>query len=151
MARRIYWDKIPLRPSMTPIHADNPSLQASSQTYLPVFIYGTAWKKERTENLVYQAIHAGFRAIDTAAQPKHYREDLVGKGIERTIREGFVKREDLYVGVFLSSFVPFGEPAGLLHSNLTGHLHNTSGSQVPRPLLLLPWFCQFGLAMRQAC
>jgi diketogulonate reductase-like aldo/keto reductase len=40
-------------------------------------IYGTAWKKERTKDLVYRAIASGFRAIDTACQPKHYSERLV--------------------------------------------------------------------------
>ena len=36
-------------------------------------IYGTAWKAERTTKLVYQALQAGFRGIDTAAQPRHYQ------------------------------------------------------------------------------
>ena len=40
-------------------------------------IYGTAWKKERTLPLVLQALEAGFRRIDTAAQLKHYEEPLV--------------------------------------------------------------------------
>lgn len=64
---------------------------------VPKFLYGTAWKKERTEELVYQALKAGFRGIDTAAQPRHYREDLVGKGIKRAIQDGIVTREELYV------------------------------------------------------
>jgi len=66
-------------------------------TALPILIYGTAWKKDRTADFVYKALGAGFRAVDTAAQPKHYREDLVGDGIRRAIREGIVKREGLYV------------------------------------------------------
>ena len=41
---------------------------------MPKIIYGTAWKKERTAQLVEQAIVAGFRGIDTACQPKHYHE-----------------------------------------------------------------------------
>lgn len=45
-------------------------------------IYGTAWKKEKTAELVKQALKSGFRALDTAAQPKHYREDLVGHGCQ---------------------------------------------------------------------
>lgn len=60
-------------------------------------IYGTAWKGDRTADLVYQAIEAGFRAFATAAQPKHYREHLVGEGIRRAIFEGIVSREDLFV------------------------------------------------------
>lgn len=64
---------------------------------LPAFIYGTAWKKESTVDLVYQALCNGFTAIDTAAQPKHYREDLVAAGISRAIKDGKVKRSDIYV------------------------------------------------------
>lgn len=68
-----------------------------SPTELPTLIYGTAWKKDRSADLVYTALKAGFRAIDTAAQPKHYREDLVGEGIRKAIAEGIVKRENIYV------------------------------------------------------
>ncbi|KAH8656962.1 NADP-dependent oxidoreductase domain-containing protein [Tricladium varicosporioides] len=64
---------------------------------IPKLIYGTAWKKERSAELVYQAINAGFRAIDTAAQPRHYREDLVAQGIRRAIEDGIVKRDELYI------------------------------------------------------
>ena len=48
---------------------------------MPRLIYGTAWKKERTTDLVVQAILAGFRGIDTACQPKHYSEALVGDAL----------------------------------------------------------------------
>ncbi len=40
---------------------------------MPRLIYGTAWKKEATAQLVIKAILNGFRGIDTACQPKHYR------------------------------------------------------------------------------
>lgn len=53
-------------------------------------MYGTAWKKERTSDLVVQAVRAGFRGIDTACQPKHYREDLVGEALLRLEKEGAV-------------------------------------------------------------
>ncbi|KAF3393211.1 hypothetical protein DPV78_010087 [Talaromyces pinophilus] len=66
-------------------------------TEMPTLIYGTAWKKDRSAELVYTALKAGFRALDTAAQPKHYREDLVGEGIRKAIAEGIVKREDIYL------------------------------------------------------
>jgi diketogulonate reductase-like aldo/keto reductase len=36
-------------------------------------------------------------AIDTAAQPKHYREDLVAAGISRAIKDGIIRRKDLYL------------------------------------------------------
>jgi diketogulonate reductase-like aldo/keto reductase len=44
-------------------------------------IYGTAWKKERTAELVRTAYAAGFRAFDTANQPRHYQEPLVGEAL----------------------------------------------------------------------
>ena len=47
----------------------------------PQFIYGTAWKEERTEALVKQALDAGFRAFDTANQRKHYHEVGLGRGL----------------------------------------------------------------------
>lgn len=60
-------------------------------------IYGTAWKKERTTSLVVSAVLAGFRAIDTAGQPKHYREDLVGEALQVLYERHGYKREDLFV------------------------------------------------------
>lgn len=48
---------------------------------MPRLIYGTAWKAERTAALVEAALRAGFRGIDTAAQPKHYFEAGVGVGL----------------------------------------------------------------------
>lgn len=44
-------------------------------------IYGTAWKKEKSAELVTTALQCGFRRVDTACQPKHYNEAGVGKGI----------------------------------------------------------------------
>jgi len=46
----------------------------------PFLVYGTAWKKEKTAQYVSEAIHTGFRFIDTACQPKHYQESGVGDG-----------------------------------------------------------------------
>jgi diketogulonate reductase-like aldo/keto reductase len=51
---------------------------------VPWLMYGTAWKEERTEGLVAQALAAGFRAIDTANQRKHYFEAGVGAAIARS-------------------------------------------------------------------
>ncbi|KAJ5575517.1 hypothetical protein N7535_002443 [Penicillium sp. DV-2018c] len=80
------WEKYRLRPT-----------QGTVSTTIPVFIYGTAWKKDRSADLVYNAIESGFRAVDTAAQPRHYQEHLVGDGIRRAIAEGVISRADLYV------------------------------------------------------
>jgi len=63
----------------------------------PPFIYGTAWKKDETTRLVKEALAAGFTSIDTAAQPRHYREELVGKALRETISAGALKREDIFV------------------------------------------------------
>lgn len=60
------------------------------------FLYGTAWKKEATADLVVQAVREGFRGIDTACQPKHYREDLVGAALSRLATEG-IPREQLWL------------------------------------------------------
>lgn len=60
---------------------------------MPKIIYGTAWKKERTTGLVMEALKAGFRGIDTACQPKHYAEPLVGDAL---MLSG-IKREDLFI------------------------------------------------------
>jgi diketogulonate reductase-like aldo/keto reductase len=63
----------------------------------PAFIYGTAWKKDHTKSLVRQALMAGFRRVDTAAQPRHYQEHLVGEALREAYSEGIAKRDDLYV------------------------------------------------------
>jgi diketogulonate reductase-like aldo/keto reductase len=51
----------------------------------PLIIYGTAWKKADTQRLARQAIELGFRAIDTACQPKHYNEAGVGAGMAQAL------------------------------------------------------------------
>jgi len=63
---------------------------------IPEFIYGTAWKEEATAQLTKKSVKAGFRAIDTANQKKHYREDFVGQALLELFEEG-VKRESLFL------------------------------------------------------
>ncbi len=63
---------------------------------MPPIIYGTAWKKERTAELVEKAVLAGFRGIDTACQPKHYNEPMVGEALGRLKGQG-IDREALFV------------------------------------------------------
>lgn len=60
-------------------------------------VIGTAWKKERTAELVEQAVNNGFRAIDTACQPKHYSESGVGDGLLRAYEKGIVTRQDIFL------------------------------------------------------
>ncbi len=57
------------------------------KTQFPQIIYGTAWKEERTQNLVDLAVKTGFRAIDTANQKKHYREDFAGEALKDLYKE----------------------------------------------------------------
>lgn len=64
---------------------------------VPAFIYGTAWKEDRTTALTEQALRAGFRAIDTANQRKHYFEAGVGEALAAAYREGIVTRHDLFL------------------------------------------------------
>lgn len=61
-----------------------PSRRTSVPPASPPILYGTAWKKERTRDLVLQALRLGFRGIDTACQPKHYNEAGVGAAIEES-------------------------------------------------------------------
>ncbi|OJD28655.1 aldo-keto reductase [Diplodia corticola] len=63
----------------------------------PAFVYGTAWKKDATASLVAAALAAGFVAVDTAAQPRHYQEPLVGQGIRDALSAGRLAREQIYV------------------------------------------------------
>ncbi|HEX9501155.1 MAG TPA: aldo/keto reductase [Thermoanaerobaculia bacterium] len=63
----------------------------------PSFIYGTAWKEERTEALVTEAIAAGFRGIDTANQRRHYHEAAVGNAIRKSRESLFVQTKFTYV------------------------------------------------------
>ncbi|OAQ97487.1 hypothetical protein LLEC1_02469 [Akanthomyces lecanii] len=73
------------------------TLSGTSRTRMPKLVYGTAWKKDATATLVYTALKTGFRGIDTAAQPKHYREQAVAAGLKRAVSEGFVKRADIFI------------------------------------------------------
>jgi len=62
----------------------------------PSFIYGTAWKKDATRELVKTAVMAGFTAIDTANQPRHYSEPQVGEALKALAAEG-IARNSLFV------------------------------------------------------
>jgi diketogulonate reductase-like aldo/keto reductase len=63
----------------------------------PEFLYGTAWKEDRTPALVELALRAGFRGIDTANQRRHYFEAGVGEGLAAAYRAGLVTRADLFL------------------------------------------------------
>jgi len=75
---------------------DQKWLTTSAGVKMPRIIYGTAWKKDRTADLVVKAIQAGFRGIDTACQPKHYNESLVGTALHMLKNHG-IEREALFL------------------------------------------------------
>ena len=50
---------------------------------------------ENCENAVYNAIKVGYRMLDSA---EIYRNEVeTGRGIQRAISEGIVKREELFI------------------------------------------------------
>jgi diketogulonate reductase-like aldo/keto reductase len=58
-----------------------------------MLIYGTAWKEERTLALTRLALDAGFVAIDTANQRKHYYEAAIGEALA----SAGIPRDTLYL------------------------------------------------------
>ena len=64
---------------------------------IPDFLYGTAWKEDRTPALTELALRMGFRGIDTANQRRHYFEAGVGQGLAAAYRTGLVTRDDLFL------------------------------------------------------
>lgn len=106
------------------------ALLTAAGVRMPRLIYGTAWKAERTAGLVETALRAGFRGIDTAAQPKHYFEAGVGAGIA----EAGVPREALYLQTKFTppdgqdrQRLPYALTAPLelqIEQSLTGSLRN---------------------------
>src|SRR5437879_6176438 len=64
---------------------------------LPDFLYGTAWKEERTPVLTELALRTGFRGIDTANQRRHYFEAGVGQGLAAAYHTGVVSRAEIFL------------------------------------------------------
>jgi len=80
----------------TTLLEDSMTLIAYNQVPLPSFMYGTAWKKEATSQLVQAAVESGFKAIDTANQLIHYQEELVGEALQALAQKG-ISRETLFL------------------------------------------------------
>ncbi|KAK3304546.1 NADP-dependent oxidoreductase domain-containing protein [Chaetomium strumarium] len=119
----------------------NMSSQPEATAAMPPMMYGTAWKKERTADLVFEAIKAGFRGIDTAAMKKHYDEAGTGEGIRRAIREGIVSRKDLFIQTKFTPEDP-SSPYSLndpipaqIHASITSSLANLSTPDRSPPYL----------------
>ena len=64
---------------------------------VPDFLYGTAWKEDRTAALTELALRTGFRGLDTANQRRHYVEAAVGQGLAAAYRAGVVTREAVFL------------------------------------------------------
>ncbi|WP_454064036.1 aldo/keto reductase family protein [Candidatus Nitrospira salsa] len=77
---------------------------AYNDVTVPSFMYGTAWKKDATAQLVQLAVTSGFKAIDTANQIIHYQEALVGEALLALAEQG-VQRETLFLQ---TKFTPVG-------------------------------------------
>ena len=72
-------------------------MPATEPARVPDFLYGTAWKEDRTPALTELALRAGFRGIDTANQRRHYFEAGVGQALAAAYRAGLVTRADLFL------------------------------------------------------
>jgi len=72
-------------------------MPATEPARVPDFLYGTAWKEERTPALVELALRTGFRGIDTANQRRHYFEAGVGQALAAVYRAALVTRADLFL------------------------------------------------------
>ena len=72
------------------------TLTTYNNVAIPLFMYGTAWKKDATAGLVQLAVESGFTAIDTANQLIHYQEALVGEALQALAIKGFT-RERLFL------------------------------------------------------
>lgn len=71
-------------------------LRAYNNVTVPSFMYGTAWKKEATKQLVLLAVKSGFKAIDTANQLIHYQEAFVGEALQELQKKG-IRRDTLFL------------------------------------------------------
>lgn len=72
------------------------TIRGASVAEMPLVGFG-CWKvpNEKCEEMVYNAIKAGYRLIDEASDYGNEKE--AGDGIAKAISEGIVKREDLFV------------------------------------------------------
>src|SRR2546428_11223909 len=64
---------------------------------IPDFLYGTAWKEDRTAALTELALRTGFRGTDTANQRRHYFEAGVGQGLAPPHPAGVGTRAGLFL------------------------------------------------------
>lgn len=77
--------------TLRPLQA-RPEHKARTQA-IPAIIYGTAWKGARTAESIVRAADLGFRAFDTACQPKHYNEPAVGEAVDALASRGIARHQ----------------------------------------------------------
>ncbi|KAK3315301.1 NADP-dependent oxidoreductase domain-containing protein [Apodospora peruviana] len=99
---------------------------------MPMIIYGTAWKQDQTANLVYEALKAGFRAIDTGSSSKHYNEEGAGVGIRRACAEGLVQRSDLFIQTKVSLLDPAFTNFRDQYSTVSSFVHASVASSMSK-------------------
>jgi len=113
----------------------------------PSFIYGTAWKKDATTGLVETAARAGFRAIDTANQPRHYNEPQVGGALELLAANG-LPRESFFLQTKFTPInghdhrVPYDSNLDLkdqVHQSFESSLHHLKTDYIDSYLLHGPY------------
>ncbi|KAI2468232.1 Aldo/keto reductase [Annulohypoxylon bovei var. microspora] len=112
---------------------------------MPKMLYGTAWKRSKTNDLVYLALKSGFRGIDTAAQPRHYKEPLVGAAVRRAVAEGIVKRSDLFIQTKFTSidgqdlkdlpYDPLGSVEEQVHASVASSLQSFTCTDSEAPYI----------------
>jgi diketogulonate reductase-like aldo/keto reductase len=101
---------------------------------VPRIIYGTAWKRDQTAELVRKAIGLGFRGIDTACQPKHYNEPGVGEGLAASLSNTLM-RADLYLQTKFTTVS--GQDPQRIPYDPRAHLSDQVAQSVARSLLNL--------------
>lgn len=95
---------------------DTKTVTLNSGYEMPILGIGTyALSDSQAENSVYWALKAGFRLIDTARI--YGNESGVGRGIQRAINEGIVKREDIFVTTKMWTS-DFGNGAAAINASL---------------------------------
>lgn len=111
---------------------------------VPSFMYGTAWKEDRTEELTRLALSAGFRAIDTANQRKHYYE----AGVGAALRASGVPRDELFIQTKFTfapgqdhrlPYDPNTDFADQVRQSFENSLEHLGVSQVDSYVLHEPW------------
>ncbi|CAZ84355.1 unnamed protein product [Tuber melanosporum] len=106
----------------------------------PLFLYGTAWKSTSTTDLVSAALSAGFRGLDTANQPKHYREDLIRPAL------ALFPRNSLFIQTKFSS--PAGQDPATIPYDPTAPLQKQVRASVEHSLENLGVECLDALLLR---